>query len=141
MTAKEKMDDIWDKCEQIGYILALKKVDVFTYLYQQLKKLNMINAILDKDAAVIEIVQTWPKYIKARRSSDNAKRNDDFIAECAKEKPAEEFQSKYQKKEPAETFEDRLKIAMWYVKMVGGIEQARTMLNALQAAYAEGGEK
>jgi hypothetical protein len=102
----------WEACDAIAELLNCGKTHVHNKLYSRIVSEQLLDNLLAGDADAIAAVKAWPEF-------------------------GEEQPRLYVQKERAVTGLDTLKLAMWFIAKVGGVEKARRAIDYAERIESE----
>lgn len=97
----------WDACERVATVLGCGKTHVHDKLYKKLKEEELLELVMEGEPTAVATVKAWPEL------SEETKRS---WVPCSDDDVA---------KNPLE----KVKIAIWFAKKMGGISLARKALD------------
>lgn len=106
----------WADCEKIAAVLGCGKTHVHDKLYSRMSREELLDSVIAGDAGAIASVKSWPEFAEERPKQWSP------APPAPPAPPAERKQ----------TGLEQLKLTMWFIKQVGGLERAKQLL-----AFAE----
>lgn len=97
----------WELCGRLAAMLGCGKTHVHDKLYSKLKERELVDAVLAGEQGAVAAVKAWPEFY-------------------------DEGVKLWMPKKQTPTAMEKLKIAQWFVDKMGGMEQAKKALFALE---------
>lgn len=112
--ASDKAISRWEKCRLAAEKLGCGKTHVHDKLYGRLCREDLLHRVIEGNEQAIETVKAWDEY--SQESMSQWQSSDTDVPKTAVEK---------------------IKVAMWFIRKMGGAEKAKKAIDATVALQSE----